>query len=350
MISVFNTADAKMKKSEPESAINTPSKIWNVGVKTVVFFDPLRERPLITEVMYPIDYQGKNKTTSDVWVQPPAIRDAALLSTIPSKERVWKGDQKVPLIIFSHEDGGSRLETTWLMYALAQQGYVVASVDHYGNTSYLNQPREALKRWERPKDVSFLITQLSRHPFFRSKIDPKQVGFVGFSVGGLTGVWLAGGKANLYRKPQQGTSPAIELTNDSDQEFIDSINYAPAKQSYQDPNIKAVFLMAPAYGFAFDQAGLKDIKIPVMIVAGEGDTVTPPKENAEYMSKWIPQSVLKILPGKTDHFVFFNLPSESGLKTLPKNWVENNSEVSREAVHKEVEDMAVKFFKENLKR
>lgn len=337
---------AKTNKALPEPEV-VPDTINDVGIRTLVLFDQSRERPVITEIMYPLNYQMKGKALPDVWLQPPTLRDAALLQP---NQNSPKGERKAPLIVFSHDDAGSRLETSWLMYALAQRGYIVASVDHYGNTSYLNHPKEALKRWERPKDISFLITQLAKHPFFRGKIDAREVGFVGFSLGGLTGVWLAGAKANLYRKPSQQSSQAVELTPGSDQETIDSINFSTVKQSFQDPNIKAVFLMAPTYGFAFDQNSLQDVRIPFLIVAGESDTVAPSKDNAAYLSQWIPKSSLEILPGKVGHYVFLNLPSDLGLKALPKDLTEDNEAVNREAVHKEVAEMAIQFFDKNLKK
>ena len=130
--------------------------------------------------MYPIDENIKVRSPNGVWLNPLEARDAPLK----------KDSRKLPLILFSHGDGGSRLDLSWLMANLVGAGYIVASVDHHGNTWNLNLPAESLRRWERPKDISFVLRTLLNHPHFAAVIDSRRIGF-----GGLTGIWLAGGRA-----------------------------------------------------------------------------------------------------------------------------------------------------------
>jgi predicted dienelactone hydrolase len=309
-----------------------------IGVQTVSFFDSRRKRPLIVEVLYPADPSAKAKPIDDVWKNPPVGRDALI-----------KKQGKLPLILFSHGDGGSRLDNQWFAAELVKAGYIVASVDHYGNTWYLNLPKESLKRWNRAEDISFVLQELLSDSQFSSFIDPNRIGFTGFSLGGLTGIWLIGGKANLFRTPKQNSSHYTELALRSDQETIDSIDYSPAKASYYEPRIKSAFLMAPAYGFAFDFKGLQSIRTPVSIVAGEADSVVPVNENAKHFAKEIPGCKLNILKGKVGHFVFLNEPSETGKKVLQKNLAQDDPSVSRAEIHQKVSHLATEFFDKTLK-
>jgi predicted dienelactone hydrolase len=51
--------------------------------------------------------------------------------------------------------------------------------------------------------------------------------------------------------------------------------------SFQDPRIKAVFAIAPALGSGFAAEGLRHINVPVHIVVGGGDLITPTPTNAQ---------------------------------------------------------------------
>lgn len=322
------------------NAVKAPIK---VGVRTLPFFDHNSKRPLVTEIWYPTDSQATPKTQEALWLELPESRDAPFADSAAKKP--------LPLIIFSHGDGGNRLNLSWLAHALVQKGYIVAAIDHYESRwNSLDLPKITLQRWLRPRDISYGVRQLLHHSLFKEIIDPDKIGFVGFSLGGLTGIWLAGGIANQYRKPSVTESSLVELPLNIDKSSIDSTDFSPAKESYRDPIIKAAFLMAPAYGFAFDVAGLQSIKIPVMIVAGEFDERVPIKENALFFGKSIPNSQIKIFPGKVGHFVFFNETTLFGKKHLPAYLIQDDASINRHNIHQEISELAVQFFNNNLEK
>jgi predicted dienelactone hydrolase len=105
-----------------------------------------------------------------------------------------------------------------------------------------------------------------------------------------------------------------------------------AGDSYKDPRIKAVFALAPAIGQGFDQKGLKDITIPVLIVVGDVDIVNPLAENARHYVENISSArKLIVLPGERGHY------------TKPPVGNERSLELQ------EVNDIAGKFFSDVLK-
>ncbi len=314
-----------------------------IGVQTITFFDKSRERPIITEIMYPANNEVKTYLPRDVWKREPEARNAPLSTGNTNKK-------KYPLILLSHGYRGSRLESTWLSYALVKQGFIVASVDHYGETWSRSIPKITLMPWERPQDISFVIREILKSDFFKDKIDKEKIGFAGFSMGGLTGIWLAGGQANLYKKPQVTNPMMVEPNFSDNQNLIDSIDFTLATQSYYDPIIKAVFLMSPAFGFAFDKAGLESIKTPTYIVSGENDEMVPNKENAEYFAQSIPKATLSLLPGKVGHYVFLNESTELGKKNLPLHLIQDDPSINRYKIHQQVAGEAIKFFNKNFQR
>ena len=308
-----------------------------IGVRAVTFFDKSRDRPVTTEIFYPAELKAKTKTPESVWKREAEARDALL-----SIEK-----DKYPLLLFSHGHQGDRFNSIWLIYALVKKGYIVASVEHYGDTGDLFIPKEILKSWNRPLDVSFVITELLNDSFIKDRIDSNKIGFVGFSNGGFTGIWLAGGQSeNFDVKKILSEYPIAAI--EKDPSLLNNIDYDLAKKSFFDPRIKAYFLMAPSFGFLFDEAGLRKIKKPVFIVSGEEDEVVKIHENAEHYAKYIPNASLWIIPGKVGHYVFLNEPSRLGRKQLPSNLIVDDTSINRAKIHKEVEAAAIKFLNSNL--
>lgn len=307
----------------------------NVGVQTLTFNDKTRHRPITISIFYPTNAPvKKTNDNNSVWKIPSCVNKAPI-----SPEH-----QQYPLILFSHGDGGSRVYSAWFTIALAESGFIVAAIDHTGNTWDNDQPKIALERWQRPKDVSFVIKELLQSPTFAMKIDREKIGFAGYSLGGLTGVWLAGGRANLYQKPSIKTSDIVELSKGATQKIIDRIDFSQAKKSYLEPLIKAEFIMAPAYGFAFNREGLKNINIPIYIIAGEKDQIVPIKNNAQKLAHNISNATLKVIP-KANHFIFINEPTEFGKKTLAPGLILDLPGVDRHSIHREVSQSAIEFFK-----
>lgn len=152
-----------------------------------------------------------------VWEMPDVAIDA------PIKEG------KHPLILLSHGWGGEKIELIWLAKQLVQEEYIVVGIDHYGNTWKDYSEKIATEYWNRPLDMSRTIDYLFEDSPFASSIDPERSGFAGFSMGGFTGIWLAGGE----------------------------VNQCP----HQDPRIKAFFLMAPR-AKEFSRTSLEAISSP----------------------------------------------------------------------------------------
>ena len=142
----------------------------SIGVRTFHYQDEKRNRPVSVELWYPVDQDlAAAPAEEDVWLHPQESRDAAL-STAQSH---------YPLIILSHGNKGDRRERSWLAAMLVKARFVVAAVDHFGNTRKTFNPLLSMKFWERPRDVSFALDQLERETFLQGHIDWDRVGFSG---------------------------------------------------------------------------------------------------------------------------------------------------------------------------
>ncbi len=324
------------QKSGSSNIVVRPQK---TGITTIRLYDESRGRPVVTEIWYPVEDHIPAQPTEGLWLRCAEARDAPLKVS----------SEKYPLIVMSHGNGGDRMNNAWLAEILAANGYIVASMDHHGNT-WNNKIAECfVKIWERPLDVSFVVDQLLQHEGFSSAINCQKIGFIGYSLGGQTGIWIAGGKINQLGKKEIQTIPVDQLPENINEDLINSIDFSPATQSYRDHRISAVFVMAPALGYLFDLASLQAISVPVHIVASEGDKVTPLENSAKLLAGKIKKAAFTLIPGNASHYVYLNEVSKGGKLLLDKRLAMDPPNVNRAEIHEEIGYSAVYFFNRHLK-
>jgi predicted dienelactone hydrolase len=266
---------------------------------------------------------------------------------------------KFPLIALSHGTGGSAMQMAWLGTYLASRGYIVVAVNHPGNNAVTGYTTEGfVEGWERAKDITTAIDGLLQDQRFGSKIDPDCIGAAGFSYGGYAMMELAGAKTDWSRllawcnNQKSACNPPempdlmerfAALKNKPDVQH--AIQHAG--DSYRDPRIRAVFAIAPAVAQAFTAEALHEIAIPVEIVVGAADPLAPPADNAQFFATNIRGAKLTILPGGVGHYTFLDVGTDAGKKQFPQLLMDNPG-VDREAVHKQVSQMAADLFDKEL--
>jgi predicted dienelactone hydrolase len=309
------------------------------GITTLHYYDVVRNRPVITEVWYPVDPESPAKAPAGFWLRCDEARDAPL----SNKKKQY------PLIMMSHGSGGDRYNISWLAEVLSANGYIVAATDHFGNTWNNKIPESYARPWERPQDISFALNQLLNSLQFKDKIDQKRIGFAGYSLGGATGMWVAGGEAISMNSADVKANAARDLEDIATPELLDKIDFMEACGSYRDSRVAAVMVMAPALGWMFTENSLKNINIPVYIVAPEKDQVVPTEKNARVFAAKIAKATLKILRGEATHYVFLNRASAVGKRFLEPRYCEDPASINRKKLHDEIAKNSILFFDEMLK-
>ena len=243
---------------------------YPVGVSTL----PLGGMTL--EVWYPTKTQFRE--TQQVY--------ARLWRGLACRDAPVRGDRPWPLVVLSHGLRADRYDLSWLAEGLASEGYVVVAVDHIGSTAQDFDRREALKLWRRAVTLSRTISIITAHPRFAGRIDASRCAVAGHSAGGSTALVSAGARINpqLYGRffpfgPQVEEGP------------------------FADERVRAVIALAPGTGSVFDAHGLSHVRVPVLMVSGTRDVVTPDKLCAEHYAKHIPQVAWHSLPD-VGHYTF----------------------------------------------
>jgi predicted dienelactone hydrolase len=318
----------------------------NIGERTLFLKDESRNRPVTTEVWYPTDdtLTAKDKGPYP-FIHIPAVRNAAVAG------------KKLPLILISHGTGGGRITLEWLADKLVQNGFIVAAVDHFGNTYDNKIAEDFAEPWRRPLDISYALTALLKDPAFAGAIDDQRIGAAGFSLGGYTVIALAGGKFDLnairtYFKTASGKKELAipEFPNLANFFYSDEVtksfeNSPPLK----DSRIKAFFAICPAGGQGFTSKDqFTGITAPVYIVGAQSDSIAPVKTNALHYHELINGSKLEIIAWKVGHYVFLNEAVDEVKKQAPFIFADDPS-VNRHDIHERVGQLAADFFKAKLK-
>ncbi len=326
---------SKWQKAPIEPQISACEKLHAIGVRTLSYQDQKRDRPVVVELWYPSDAKEPLDQPADfIWVHPDEMRD------VPCAQFV----AKFPLIMMSHGYGGDRRDRSWLADRLVRHGFIVASVDHYGNTRSSFDLVSSLKFWERGRDISFAIDQLLEEPFLAGRVDPDRIGFVGYSLGGMTGLGLAGANAGAV---EQALEQLVKKYSEIKPEMIAHFDFQEAKKSLKDARIKAMMLICPA-SFVYSPESLKKIKIPIGLVVAPQDEVLPFKEHAELIIQHVVPAKLKMMRKEVAHNAFVNRVSEAGKKLKKMLVYKDHPSCDRQVIHQEVGLFAVDFFREYL--
>jgi dienelactone hydrolase len=172
------------------------------------------------------------RSTVSVWRPPPSANGRA------------------PLVVFSHGFHGASTQSSFLMRALAAEGYLVIAPNHRdalanGFARLLEPPEAGFGSpgvWsestyrERADDIRALLEALKADERWSAGIDWSGVGLVGHSLGGYTVIGLAGGW------------PAWKL-----------------------PDVKAVVALSPYVAPFVEHRTLGSLGVPVMYQGGTED-------------------------------------------------------------------------------
>ena len=325
----------------------TKKELYNIGQKSVTYVDESRNRPLLTEIWYP--------TLDRLTKQEPVTTRKDLFKTIETIDNATIPDKKFPLLLISHGTGGNRFSLTWFIEKMVREGYIVVSLDHYGNSTFKKIPREFVKWWERAIDVQFVLSNILKDDIFGAKIDSSKIGGVGFSLGGYTNIALAGGYVDRSVKKNQDDDrkmppefPKTDEIIDFEKDSLIVTSYNRYKDHVKEDRMKAFFVMAPAIGFGFhtkDQT--KEITAPVFIVAGKGDTNTPIENNALNYHNLIEGSEIHLYSEHVNHYVFLNEPTEFGKEVAPAITIDHPA-VDRREIHEKTLELALRFFEKSI--
>lgn len=197
-----------------------------------------------------------------------------------------------PLAVISHGTGGSHLLYRGLAAHLARHGVVAALPEHPRNNRNDNTlAGTAANLANRPRHLRLVIDWAYGDvvgPYLRAGA----VAIVGHSLGGYTGLALAGGRPVAFpHETRDRQSRPVEVR--------------------PDDRVAALVLLAPATAWFMTGGALDAVRVPVLMLTAEHDEHTPP---------WHAEIVRNGLPAETpvEHRVVANAGHYSFLSPFPE--------------------------------
>ena len=167
-----------------------------------------------------------------------------------------------PLVILSHGSGGNPILYRTIAHHLAKNGYVVALPEHYKNNRTDNSWENSSQNLEyRPRHTRLVVDAVFSNSTLGEALIPDKVAIIGHSMGGYTALAVAGGQ------PWWSPDKKIEVTPDA--------------------RVGALVLMAPAGCWFVPNSSLRAVKIPILLLSAQLDTITP---------RWQSQLILDLIP------------------------------------------------------
>lgn len=247
---------------------------------------------------------------------------------------------KLPLVVFSHGRGawfGAHHDTA---AALADAGFVVAAINHPGDSFSDSSRQDTLSVWmSRPVDMVRLLDYMLHDWKDKAVIDPARIGLFGFSLGGYTGLVLTGAKPDFERlaricKEKRGICGQL----------LDGERPASPPQ---DVRIQAAVIVDPASA-VFTADNLAAIKIPLQFWRSErgGSGVGDGSGNARVATSLPAKPDVHVVPA--GHFAFLAPCSPQLATAIPRICSDNPLDFDRATFHRDFNASVARFFRQHL--
>ncbi|HIK45479.1 MAG TPA: alpha/beta hydrolase [Leptolyngbyaceae cyanobacterium M65_K2018_010] len=221
------------------------------------------------------------------------LRDRQRERSIPV-DIYWSEDTHGPLVVISHGFGADRRFFSYLAYHLASHGLTVVAVEHPGsNVSALmslpppasdakaegSRILPATEFLDRPRDISYVLDRMEKLNLYsyslRDRFNTEQVTLIGHSLGGYTGLALAGAPLDLRQLAE--TCQHLNPVHFSPADWLQcaALDLPVKYANLKDNRIRQLIVTNPLTGLLFGEAGLKRVQVPTLMLASTRDGVTP---------------------------------------------------------------------------
>ncbi len=299
---------------------------------------------------------GQYEVKKQVWNLTDSSRNRSFYVDVYVPQGITS--ETIPVIVFSHGLSSRPEDYSEGLSHLASYGYVIAAPQHIGSDIiYLKEMFEGYNKnifdvnefVDRPQDISFVIDELERRngSEFQSKLDLKNVGMGGHSFGGYTTLAIAGATFDFdyLRKACEHLYGAIDVSL-----LLECRALELPDQTYQllDERVTAVFAANPVNRFIFGEKGLRDLKIPVVLVSGSKDPAAPPALEQMASFTWLktPKKYWMLIEGQA-HVNFTKL--DGGIQQALDSMV-NLALPSQSLIDSYTDAISVAFFEVHMKQ
>jgi predicted dienelactone hydrolase len=318
-----------------------------VGFNSFKVTDTDRQRVIETFVWYPAGTGGAAFSAGDnpLFEGVPVIKGAAV------------ADGGFPTVVLSHGSGGNAANLSWLAKPLAEEGFIVVAPNHPGTTSGDSRPSETVLMWNRPMDLSAVLTGVIHNAEIGKHVDQGHIGLVGFSLGGYAVLAAAGARVNadafahycdINTEKKMSDCPWYAKGGVD----LHKLDAAKFNQSNADARFTSVVAIDPALAQAYDAQSLNDLKQPTLVINLGVPGKIPLAVDASAVVKLLPHAQYHTISDAI-HFSFLGLCKPNGKEILRSEGDEeplcdDGGGRSRAEIHDEIIGRMLGFLKSKL--
>ena len=273
---------ADIQQARATEALAAAAQAAGIALRDVEWVDTTRQRTLPVRLYLPKAVQLASQSASQSAAQPaaqPAAPNAPAAST------------KLPLVVFSHGLGGSRLGYAHFGRHFAQNGFIALHVQHPGSDravwsggpfAILGNVQAAASEANvigRAQDVSFALDMLLADQELGPLIDHMEIAVAGHSYGANTAMLLAGAAVERNGK----------------------------RVSFADARIRAAILLSapPFHGEGDQAAALRDVRVPTLHITGTDDVIRVPGYRSDAADRISVFRDMPATPAAAKHLAIF---------------------------------------------
>ncbi|WP_161808860.1 alpha/beta hydrolase family protein [Stenotrophomonas ginsengisoli] len=272
-------------------------------------------------------------------------------------------NRKRPLVILSHGTGGSAAQLSWLAESLVAAGYLVAGVNHHGNTGAesASWPHGFALPAERARDISVLIDQLLGDKEIAPNIDTDRIAVAGFSIGGYSALASSGAHFKVsdrqLRCASQSSNPVCQLPPEAGFTEADirvlansdiTFKQALARDEHpvSDSRIRVVYAIAPAFLSLMTKDEFSLLDVPTRVVLAEKDEQILMAETLDVLREGLADATSITIPD-AGHYSFLASCTFRG-RIFLSAICRDSSKIDRDQLHARIGTDAARFFDAKL--
>lgn len=182
---------------------------------------------------------------------------------------------KFPMLLISHPSPGNRFSYHDLAAFFASNGYIVVAPTHahdcMDNMEDLFTWQQLTRRTEEIREAIRIALEL---PEVSENVDKNRICVAGFGSGGTAALLLGGAKPNCIswsafcNKAGRNDAYCSQWAREKINNLCKSL---PLTEGKADPQIKAIAVIAPAFGMLFDKESFEYFTPPVLLVGAGMD-------------------------------------------------------------------------------
>ena len=258
---------------------------------------------------------------------------------------------RYPLILLSHDSGGSRFSLHLLAGELARAGFVVAAPTHrMDNMNLIANPFSLPQLRDRVRELRALPDILAQTAPFADIIDFDRIGVIGIGPGGAAALLLAGGRLDNagWEHYCFRAGPRDVYCSAWAAPRMDAMAKAIARdESWYDPRIGAAAVVAPAYGMLFTPGSLQDVRTPILLLRADLDRINRAPHHADAIFKALPQVPDYVILQHTDNASLMS-PCTPELAALIPDMCTPLPEADQEEAQRQLSEHTIRFMTAHL--